>query len=79
MYGGVGGASSDGRPYPDVCRVRHMFLRVSRTYHESDRLGKSQTQPGSGEGYSGITTGISGNGPRGDSGPYSVGYRERMG
>ena len=29
MYGGVGGALSDGRPYPDVCRVRHVFLRVS--------------------------------------------------
>ena len=32
MGGGVGGALSDGRPYPDVCRVRHVFLRVS-IYH----------------------------------------------
>ena len=31
-------------------------------YHASDMLRKSQTQPGSGEGCSGITTG-SGNGP----------------
>jgi len=57
MLRGVGGVLSDGHPYPDVCRVRHMFLRVSRTYHENDKLGKSQTQPGSGEGCSGITTG----------------------
>jgi hypothetical protein len=26
--GGVGGALSDGRPYPYVCRARHVFLRV---------------------------------------------------
>ena len=37
MYGGVGGALSDGRPYPDVCRVRHVFLRVS-IYHIIDIL-----------------------------------------
>ena len=40
-----------------VCRVRHMFLRVRQTYHENDKFGKSQTQPGSGEGCSNITTG----------------------
>jgi len=40
-----------------VCRARHVFLRVRIIYHVSDMLGKSQTQPGSGEGCSGITTG----------------------
>ena len=29
MSGAVGGALSDGRPYPYVCRARHTFLRVS--------------------------------------------------
>ena len=40
-----------------VCRARHVFLRVRVMYHASDMLRKSQTQPGSGEGCSGITTG----------------------
>ena len=40
-----------------VCRARHVFLRVRIIYHNSDMLCKSQTQPGSGEGCSGITTG----------------------
>jgi len=40
-----------------VCRARHMFLRVRIIYHNFDRLCKSQTQPGSGEECSGITTG----------------------
>ena len=34
-----------------------MFLRVSRIYHHIDIFGKSQTQPGSGEGCSNITSG----------------------
>jgi hypothetical protein len=57
MMRGVGGTLSDGRSYPDVCRVRHMFLRVSRIYHYMDIFDKSQTQPGSGEGCSNITSG----------------------
>ena len=57
MYGGVGGGSCEAPPYPHVCRARHVFLRVRLIYHSSDMLGKSQTQPGSGEGCSGITTG----------------------
>lgn len=40
-----------------VCRARHVFLRVRLIYQNSDMLSKSQTQPGSGEGCSGITTG----------------------
>ena len=79
--GGVGGALSDGRPYPDVCRARHVFLRVSRAYHESGKIGKSQTQPGSGEGCSGCARGhfaLARDAPRG-SRPAEAGYRERMG
>ena len=34
-----------------------MFLRVRIIYHIIDMLSKFQTQPGSGEGCSGITTG----------------------
>jgi len=34
-----------------------MFLRVSRIYHYMDIFDKSQTQPGSGEGCSNITSG----------------------
>jgi len=40
-----------------VCRARHVLLRVSKEYHMNGNLCKSQTQPGSGEGCSGITTG----------------------
>ena len=56
MYGGVGGGSCEAPPYPDVCRARHVFLRVRVMYHAFDMLRKSQTQPGSGEGCSGIIT-----------------------
>ena len=34
-----------------------MFLRVSQIYHFRDIFDKSQTQPGSGEGCSNITSG----------------------
>jgi hypothetical protein len=67
--GGVGGGSCEATPYPDVCRVRHMFLRVSQTYHENDKFDKSQTQPGSGEGCSNITSGTPVIGSREESGP----------
>ena len=36
LYGGVGGRSCEAPSYPDVCWVRHMFLRVRRTYHGND-------------------------------------------
>ena len=78
MLRGVGGALSDGRSYPDVCRVRHMFLRVSRIYHYNGRFGKSQTQPGSGEGYSVITTGYPVTVP-GKKVALNSGYRKSMG
>ncbi len=38
MYGAVGGALSDERPYPYVCRARHMFLKVSQGYHKVTAL-----------------------------------------
>ena len=37
--------------------ARHVFLRVSQTYHVNDKFDKSQIQPDSGEGCSDITTG----------------------
>ena len=40
-----------------VCRAWHVFLRVRIIYPDVGMLCKSQTQPGSGEGCSGITTG----------------------
>jgi hypothetical protein len=64
-----------------VCRAWHVFLRVSRAYHESGKIGKSQTQPGSGEGCSGCARGhfaLARDAPRG-SRPAEAGYRERMG
>lgn len=49
MYGGVGGALSDERPYPDVCRAwPGCYMVLSGIVTQIS--GKVQTQPDGGEG-----------------------------
>ena len=78
MSGGVGGALSDGCPYPYVCRARHMFLKVSQTYHVINRLTSLRPSRMEAKGVAVLQRGIGDDASEGSS-PAEAGYRESTG
>ena len=78
MSGGVGGALSDGRPYPYVCRARHMFLKVSQSYHVVVTLASLRPSQMEAKGVVVLQRGI-GDGASEGSSSAEAGYRESTG
>ncbi len=80
MYGGVGGRSCEAPSYPDVCRARHVILRVSRAYHENGRSASPRPSQAVAKGVAVVQGDFPlARGVPGGSRPAKVGYRERMG
>lgn len=82
MPGGVGGLLSNGESYPDVCRARHMFLRVNVILPNLASIGYIMQVPNpsrmEAKGIAVSQRGI-GDDASGGSGPATAGCREGTG